>query len=104
MDWEIGSSLRKSRRNPRCGLLGILLPNHFDHGTDHYHPQLVPPRLADNCGVNDYSPIFNWSNNSTDIRGWIHRAFERRSGTPPANSRPQFKYNRSGSCSEGWKD
>lgn len=104
VDWEIGSSLRKSRRNPRCGLLGILLPNHFDHGTDHYHPQLVPPRLADNCGVNDYSPIFNWSNNSTDIRGWIHRAFERRSGTPPANSRPQFKYNRSGSCSEGWKD
>ena len=28
VDWEIGSSLRETQRNSRCGLLGILLPNH----------------------------------------------------------------------------
>ena len=28
VDWEIGTSLRDTRLNPRCGLLGILLPNH----------------------------------------------------------------------------
>ena len=30
VDWEIGASLRKTKRNSRCGLLGILLPNHRD--------------------------------------------------------------------------
>ena len=25
VDWEIGSSLRDTKKNPRCGLLGILL-------------------------------------------------------------------------------
>ena len=32
VDWEIGSSLRKTKKNSRCGLLGILLPNHPDFG------------------------------------------------------------------------
>ena len=32
VDWEIGVSLRDTPTNPRCGLLGILLPNHPDHG------------------------------------------------------------------------
>ena len=31
VDWEIGASLRKTRKNSRCGLLGILLPNHPDY-------------------------------------------------------------------------
>ena len=30
VDWEIGSSLRATRTNSRCGLLGILLPSHSD--------------------------------------------------------------------------
>ena len=32
VDWEIGASLRDTTANPRCGLLGILLPNHPDFG------------------------------------------------------------------------
>ena len=28
VDWEIGSSLRDTKKNSRCGLLGILLPDH----------------------------------------------------------------------------
>ena len=49
VDWEIGSSLRDTRNNPRCGLLGILLPSHPDFGKRTYSPVLIPPRLADNC-------------------------------------------------------
>ena len=107
VDWEIGSSLRKTDKNPRCGLLGILLPNHPDFGTGKYHPHLIPPRLADNCGGDDpYACIYNWpGQQATDrIREWIHKAFQRRNGTQPDNSRDQFGRNRSGDCSEGWVD
>lgn len=113
VDWEIGSSLRKTKKNPRCGLLGILLPNHPDFGTEKYKPRLIPPRLADNCGGRDaYVRIYDWpgqhywlSQQATDrIRQWIHKAFERRTGTDPNNSRDQFGRNRSGSCLDGWRD
>ena len=103
VDWEIGSSLRKTILNSRCGLLGILLPNHANYDSGEYTPRLIPPRLADNCGRGDpFSRIYNWSNNSASVRSWIHRAFERRDGTPPDNSRSQFKNNRSGDCEKGW--
>lgn len=107
VDWEIGSSLRKTDKNPRCGLLGILLPNHPDFGTGKYHPHLIPPRLADNCGDDDpYACIYNWPGQQAteQIRRWIHKAFQRRDGTSPDNSRDQFGRNRSGDCSEGWVD
>ena len=113
VDWEIGSSLRDTRKNPRCGLLGILLPNHPNFGTGKYNPHLIPPRLADNCWGDDrYACIYDWpsqhywlSQRETDrIRQWIHKAFKRRDGTPPDNSRDQFRRNRPGSCSAGWQD
>ncbi len=103
VDWEIGSSLRETDKNPRCGLLGILLPNHANYGTQKYTPKLIPPRLADNCGGDDpFARIYDWSNSSASVRNWIHRAFVRRSGTPPNNRYPQFRNNRSGDCSRGW--
>ena len=103
VDWEIGSSLRDTLRNPRCGLLGIRLPNHADYGTERYTPRLIPPRLAGNCGGhNPFARIYDWSNSSATVGNWIHRAFVRRNGTPPDNSRPQFRNNRSGDCSRGW--
>ena len=103
VDWEIGSSLRATKRNPRCGLLGIILPNHPDFQARKYHRHLVPPRLADNCNEDDpYAMIYDWRDVSSTVRRWIHSAFERRSGTPPDNRRVQFKRNRSGPCSDGW--
>ena len=103
IDWEMGSSLRATRLNSRCGLLGILLPGHPNHGQTTYNPRLVPPRLADNCNGNDaYAKIYDWVQNAETIRSWIHTAFERRSRTPPDNSRQQFRYNRSGNCNDGW--
>ena len=105
VDWEIGSSLRATRLNSRCGLLGILLPNHPNAGAERFSLKLVPPRVADNVGGDDpYAVVHNWSNATNDIRGWIHRAFDRRSGTAPDNSRRQYRYNGSGPCSDGWRD
>ncbi len=105
VDWEIGSSLRATSLNPRCGLLGILLPHHPNASASRYSLNLVPPRLADNVvGNNPYAVVYNWSNSATDIRSWIHQAFVRRDGAPPVNSRPHFGRNRSGSCSQGWRD
>lgn len=105
VDWEIGSSLRATRLNPRCGLLGILLPNHPNHGMRTHNPELMPPRLADNCGGTDaFACIYDWSDDPETVRFRIHRAFERRNGTPPDNGRKQFGGNRSGECSRGWTD
>ena len=107
VDWEIGSSLRDTKKNSRCGLLGILLPNHPDFEKETYTPRLIPPRLADNCRRDDrYACIYNWpGQQATDrIRRWIHKAFERRDEILPNNSRKQFGRNRSGSCSDGWRD
>lgn len=119
VDWEIGSSLRATSKNPRCGLLGILLPTHpnnwialINSGPSippphpemvDWRPELIPPRLADNCDKYDdsYARLYRWTEDIALIRHWIHRAFQRRAGTPPNNSRPQFKQNRSGSC---WRD
>lgn len=103
VDWEIGSSLRKTRLNSRCGLMGILLPSHANYSSRQYNPRLIPPRLADNCEGNDpYARIYNWSDSSASVRNWIHRAFERRDGAPPDNSRLQFKRNQGGDCLKGW--
>ena len=103
VDWEIGSSLRDTRNNSRCGLLGILLPNHSNYVGATYNPRLIPPKLADNCkGTNPYAKIYDWSYDQNSIRSWIHTAFQRRDGPPPDNSRPQYRYNRSGDCLSGW--
>lgn len=110
VDWEIGSSLRDTKKNSRCGLLGILLPNHPDSypRTGKYNPRLIPPKLADNCNGNDsFACIHYWPEpwDANVVQNWIHRAFQRRDKTPdPNNKRGQFAKNRSGDCSAGWKD
>ena len=103
VDWEIGSSLRHTSLNPRCGLLGILLPNHSNARTGRFSHNLVPPRFADNVsGIDPYAKVYDWSENPAEIRDWIHRAFERRMGMDPNNSQAQYRHNRSGPCLEGW--
>ena len=81
VDWEISSSLRHTRNNPRCGLLGIRLPHHTDFRHADYNPCLMPPRLADNCeGPDPYTQIHRWSgspNQAASVCRWIDRALER---------------------------
>ena len=105
VDWEIGSSIRKTKKNPRCGLLGILLPTHPSHGKKR-NLHLMPPRLADNCKEEDpYALIYDWPNPwaPAKIAEWIHRAFVRRDGTPPNNSRGPFPRNRTRDYRKGWQ-
>ena len=105
VDWEIGSSLRATKKNSRCGLLGILLPDHPDYGKKRRDPYLLPPRLADNYkGIDPYAMIYDWppSRAEAQLRQWIQRAFARRAGTPPNNKRRQFRNNRSGDYRRGW--
>ena len=103
VDWEIGSSLRDTQSNPRCGLLGILLPNHANYCSAQRNLRLMPPRLADNCQEGDsFSSIYSWSYSSALVKKWIHAAFMHKSGRLPNNSRQQFRHNRSGDCLKGW--
>ena len=112
VDWEIGSSLTDTELNSRCGLLGMLLPNHPSFRKLRYNAYLVPPRLGDNCtGPNSYACIYDWPDQdwsdrqATDrIRRRVHTAFQRRNGAPPDNSRDQFAYNIGGDCLFGWWD
>lgn len=102
VDWEIGSSLRDTKRNSRCGLLGIVLPS---HPMGMHDSRLVPPRLADNCrGLFPFAELHSWSGDSQTVRRWVHVAFERRFKVQPNNARDQFRNNRSGDCAKGWQD
>ena len=104
VDWEIGSSIRRTKKNSRCGLLGILLPNHPNYGKK-LNIHLLPPRLADNCkGEDPYALIYHWPKPWTPARiaEWIHRAFVRRNGTPPNDSLKPFGRNRTRHYLKGW--
>ncbi|MDE2838673.1 MAG: TIR domain-containing protein [Chloroflexota bacterium] len=105
VDWEIGASLRDTQHNPRCGLLGILLPEHPDFQRPEYSARLIPPRLADNCdGDNSFAQIRDWTRNVEETRTWIHEAFLRRRKQPdPNNSRLPFGRNWNGDCVRGWQ-
>ncbi|WMW25852.1 TIR domain-containing protein [Methanolobus sediminis] len=98
VDWEIGSSIRNTEKNPRAGLLGILLPSHPDHNTGKFTSGLIPPRLYDNFQC-DYAKIYNWTSDPASIKNMIHAAFETRNQNNPDNSRTSFRRNHSG---ESW--
>lgn len=108
VDWEIGSSLRDTKKNSRCGLLGILLPCHQSHGSKSINPRRIPIKLARNLlGNNPYAKIYNWPTgpSSKKLRRWIHEAFERRKLQPsPIIGKTQYKRNRRGGCNRGWRD
>lgn len=105
VDWEIASSISHTDKNSRCGLLGILLPNHPDYSNDELRLRLVPPRLADNSGGdNPYAVIYNWPTRRAPerLREWIHSAFRRRKGPYPDNTHPHFARNRTSDYNKGW--
>lgn len=109
VDWEISASLIDRRNNPRCGLLGLLLPTHPDYRKrpDKRNHHLIPPRLADNILEPDpFAAICDWPKNGLGrkIAPKIHDAFLRRNKQPdPDNSRRLFGRNWSGDCRRGWK-
>ena len=108
VDWEIRASLRDTNKNSRCGLLGILLPNHPNYRGQEIDPHLLPPRLADNLGSDDsYALIQRWPNPWAPARigRLINSAFHRKNGTPPNNVRKSFgRIWTRRKCSQGWTD
>lgn len=100
IDWEIGSSLRDTKANPRSGLVGVVLPTYLRADKSKYDPQTIPPRLNDNieCG---FASIHNWSEDAATVQGWVHEAYLRRGTEQPDNSRASFRKNRTG---DAWTD
>lgn len=106
VDWEIYSSMRDTKYNPRSGLIGILLPTYNYPEPSKYSPYTVPPRLWDNLkkredGNEPFARIYLWSTNPSDIQKWIHEAFLRRDKITPINNRPMYGKNHTG---ERWQD
>jgi hypothetical protein len=95
VDWEISSSIRDTKNNPRCGLIGILLPTYpnYDSIKNTYTGNTIPPRLQNNIDC-DFATIHVWNENPTIIQDWIHNAFKRRNSVTPDNSYPMFANNR----------
>ena len=95
VDWEISSSIRETKNNSRCGLIGILLPTYPNYNSEKntYNGKTIPPRLQKNieCG---FATIHVWNENPLIVQNWIHAAFERRTKVIPDNSYPMFSNNR----------
>jgi len=100
VDWEVGSSIRDTKANPRSGLLGILLPTYPRADKSKYNPRTIPPRLHDNIEC-AFASVHNWSEDAATVQCWIHQAYLRRSLRQPDNSRPSFGKNRTG---DAWTD
>ena len=95
VDWEIYSGLRDTKLNPRCGLLGLVLPTYPSYKDNKYYFDTIPPRLYDNldCG---FATIHPWLEDPRYMQNWIHAAFKRREKAQPNLSRPMFARNRTG--------
>ena len=110
VDWEISASIIERPSNPRCGLLGLLLPTHSDYRKDAQdrNPRLIPPRLARNIeGNNPFAVIYDWPKNgiSRKVLPKIHEAYRRRNNPPwPDNGLDLFRDNRRGDCLRGWQN
>lgn len=95
VDWEIASSIRDTKHNPRSGLLGIFLPTHPSFGRPRYDEGTIPPRLHDNveCG---FALLRDWSNDPDQLKAWIHEAYLLKGKVLPNIARPLFGRNRTG--------
>lgn len=105
VDWEIAASLRHTKSNPRCGLLGSVLPNHPDTRPGYLRGELMPARLYDNaCPEVGYATMHRWASLSgtRELRWWINQAFERRTKILPRNRRRLRGRNSPVKAGPGW--
>lgn len=77
IDWEISGALNYKVGDKYSGLLGLLLPDHPDFGTDKATYSLIPARLANNF-KSDYAIIRDWTDDRAKMQEYIELAFERR--------------------------
>lgn len=119
VDWEIAAGLRDTARNPRTGLLGILLPTYprpasftamrwADPATVHFQGRsaapgmrpydhfTVPKKLARNIEETGFATLRPWTNDPEWMEAWIHEAFLRRDRNPPPVIGDMYAKNQSG--------
>ena len=102
VDWEIYSSMRDTIKNPRSGVIGIILPTRSDFGEGKgFNQYTIPPRLVDNTS-NNFVKIYDWSNSPDFYKRVIHDAYDRKSKINPDLSRPMFANNRSQEDERWW--
>jgi hypothetical protein len=102
VDWEIYSSMRDTTKNPRSGVIGIILPTRSDFGEGkRFNQYTIPPRLVDNLS-NDFVKIYDWSNSPDFYKEIIHAAYDRKSKINPDLRRPMFVNNRSMEDERWW--
>lgn len=77
IDWEISGALNYKVGDKYSGLLGLILPDHPDFGTDQATYNLMPARLADNFR-SEYAVIRDWTDDRTKMQEYIELAFEKR--------------------------
>jgi hypothetical protein len=102
VDWEISSSIRKTEKNSRCGLIGILLPTYPGYSRNGYNPYTIPPRLYKNIECK-FASIHLWNEDPEIVQNWIHEAFIRKDQINPNNSYPLFANNRATNQTQ-WQD
>ncbi len=95
VDWELSSSIRATKLNPRSGLLGLFLPTHPAYRANSYDRYTIPPRLYDNAQC-EFALLADWTEDPDTVQDLIHRAYLRKSTHEPDNSRDLYQNNRSG--------
>jgi hypothetical protein len=78
VDWEIAGALNNKVGEKYAGLIGILLPNHPDYGSDKYYAINLPERLAANV-KSGYALLRDWTEERVILQEWIELAFSKRS-------------------------
>jgi hypothetical protein len=108
VDWEIASSLRDTKNNPRSGLVGLILPTRDDYwDEEEFDMCTIPPRVYDNymCGYAQihHFPMFDIYKTMNEVEEFncfqelndiLHTAFTNKYKYLPKNSRPKFLKNR----------
>ena len=95
VDWEIAASIRATEKNPRSGLLALMLPSYLKANNNKMDLHTIPPRLADNVD-NGYAVVHKWTENPGDLQDLIHQAYLNKGRILPNNSRTMFSRNRAG--------
>ncbi len=92
VDWEISGALNLKVGDKYSGLLGIILPNHSDFGSEDATIDLLPARFADNL-KSGYAVIRDWTENRVKMQEYIELAFTNRisKSLKRNNSRIQMK-------------
>ncbi len=93
VDWDIAASLTDSGLGT-AGLVGVLLPNYFESGSEAKSLRNIPHRLALNTS-NGYATVYTWQHVMSSLfnaESMVRRALENsRSSQFQPNNRPPLR-------------